>query len=373
MSVLVTDHYYRINWSTLSKIPRRRGSKPDINCFSQSNEKIVIEAKGATSTRTRSRQKSHALRQKRGTISAHVNIASCALLKEDAISDVDFSDPPIVPPDDLRYEQALLRADHFARVFNLIGQKELSEYFNLMRQRIVHDKDFDEFRRKQDLFNKIRKQYISLVLKARTYLGNIERFDDDLFVFTGIDEDLLSAFDFINFRDYEDDHLEEEGNNFYLLSDGLCIALLKNIRFLEDQIRPEQVPHHYEAFSIVDFDLTRESTVEKYLSYLFEKIGCKTEKKATLPSKRLDLLFTFGDKKVAVEVKRNLKSRNAEFLLEQLSQLAADESYKVLLITNSTVSPNIIRLFLSRNVTLIDRTALIEIIGRNEALLAYIE
>jgi len=84
-------------------------------------------------------------------------------------------------------------------------------------------------------------------------------------------------------------------------------------------------------------------------------------------------LFTFEDKKVVVEVKRYLNSRNAGFLLEPLAQLATDESYKILLITNSRLSPDTIQLFLSRNVTLIDRTALIEIIENNEALLTYIE
>jgi HJR/Mrr/RecB family endonuclease len=159
-----------------------------------------------------------------------------------------------------------------------------------------------------------------------------------------------------------------------LLSDGLCIALLKNIRFLETQIRSEQIPHHYEAFSIVDFDYSRESTVVKYLSYLFEKIGCKTQKEATLDSKlRPDLLVTFEDKRVAVEVKRYLNSRNATFLLERFAQLATDKSYKILLITNSRLSPDTIQLFLSKNVTLIDRTALYEIIERNEALLSYVQ
>jgi len=374
LSVLVADHYYKINWNTLAKIRRRRGSKPDINCFSQSNEKIVIEAKGATSARARTRQKSHALQQKIGAVFAQANIASCALLKEDSISDVDFSDPPFIPPEDARYEESLFRADHYARVFNMIGQKELSEYFNLMRQRIMYDKDFDEFKRKLNLFNKIRKRYIRLTLRARRYLGTVEKFDDDLFVFTGIHERLLHAFDFINFRDYKDDYFEEEENHFYLLSDGLCIALLKNIRFLEPQIRPEQIPYHYEAFSIVDFDHSRESTVVKYLLYLFERIGCKTQKEAPLDSKlRPDLLFTFEDKKIVVEVKRYLNSRNATFLLERLAQLATTKSYKILLITNSRLGPDIVQLFLSRNVALIERTALKEIIERKETLLNYIK
>jgi len=374
LSVLTADHFYGIDWNTVTKIKRTRGSKPDIKCFSLANELIIIEAKGTTSVYTRNTQKSAALRQKNTVASAHVKVGSCTLLNENSISDVDFFDPPFIPTTDIRYEKALQRADHYARVFNLIGQKELSIYFSLMRQRIVHNKNFSEFNYKQDLFSKIKMHYIRLSLGQHFYYGSIERLDNELFIFTGIEEELLNAFDFINFKDYKEQYFEEEGNRFFLFSDGLCIAFLTNIRFFEDQIRYEQIPHHYEAFTIVDFDHSKEPTIKKYLSYLFEKVGCKTIKETTFNFKlRPDLLVSFKDKKIWVEVKKYLNLTNARFILERLAQLQSNEFFKILLITNSKPSMNISDMFLSKEIELIDRTALTEIIKRKEALLRYIK
>jgi hypothetical protein len=302
-----------------------------IKCFSNSNELLIVEAKGATSKRGRSYQKSCALRQK-NVMQAHVNLASCALLKEDSISDIDFSDPPFLPPNGARYERALLKADHYTRVFNLIGQKELSEYFNLMRKRILHNQNFSDFDYKQKLFDKIKKQYIKIHIGGRFYFGNIEKLDKELLIFLGVDEKLLSMDSFVNFEGYEDRHIEEGMNNFFLLSDGLCIALLKNIQFIEKQIRYEQIPHHYDPFSMADFDYSRESTIVDYLSYLFEKVGCEIQKyPISTEGLRFDLIVGLKDRKFGVEVKRYLNSRRLDTLLETLSQLANRNLYKMLL------------------------------------------
>jgi hypothetical protein len=372
LSVLVAEHYYRINWSTLGKIRRTRGSKPDIKCFSNTNEEIRIEAKGSTNKHTRRCQKSHALRQKNNPSPADVNVASCALLKENSISDVDFSDPSVIPPEDARYERSLLKADHYARTFNLIGQNELSRYFNLMRQRIIHDRDFAGFDYKQKLLDKIKKEYIEIRRGGRSYLGNIEKFDANSFIFIGIDESLLTVYSFVEFNGYDDKIIKENANNFYLFSDGLCIALLKDISFLVDQIKYEQIPHHYSSFSITDTDFSKESTIVDFLSYLFEKVGCKIERYPSSNEMRYDLLVTFGDKKVLVEVKKYLRPKSRSYIHNLMSYLARKPPLRLLLFTNSSVSADLRQFFLANNITLIDRTALSEIIRDNELVLKYV-
>jgi len=372
LSVLITDHYFRINWLTLAKNERRQGSKPDIKCLSHSNEALVVEAKGTTSKSGRSRQKTSALRQK-NAVQAHVNIASCALLRENVISDVDFSDPSFIPPEDVRYERSLLKADHYARVFNLIGQKELSKYFDLMRKRIIHNQEFLDFYNKQKLFDKIKTQYIKIGIGGRFYFGNVEKFEERLFVFIGIDESLLSVDSFVDFQGYEDQQIEEGMNSFYLLSDGLCIALLKNIDFIETQIKYGQIPHHFDPFSMIDFDYCRESTIVDYLSHLFEKVGCKIQKFPPILKPSFDLMVTYEGKGIAVEVKRYLNSRRIAFLLERPSPQDKVTKYKRLVVTNSKLSTNVVNQFREKNIELIDRTGLYEIIENNEALLKYLK
>jgi len=373
LSVLIADHYYKINWSTLGKIKRIHSSKPDINCLTNLNKKIVIEAKGTINESTRRKQKTDALNQKRNPSRAHVKIASCALLKENSISDVEFLDPSYIPPDDIRYEKSLLKADHYARTFNLIGQKELSKYFNLMRKRIIHNENFSEFYNKQKLFNKIKKEWIQIKKDERTYFGNIEILDKKSFIFIGIDESLLSVEDFINFEGYEDKYIEEEGNYFYILSDGLCLASLKNIEFLAEQIKYKQIFHHYDSFSIMDFDSSTDSTIIDFFSYLFERIGCKTEKYPYLNRKMVyDMLVTFEDKKIIVEFKKYLSSKNKDFISKLESYLTDKSIHKLLLITNTKVSTELRRFITEKNIFLIDRGDLKEIMRNNKVLLEYI-
>lgn len=375
LSVVITDHFYRIDWKTLTKEPRRRGSKHDINCTSLLNEVLIIEAKGSTHKSGRSRQKKAAHRQKNNPHTlANVRIASCALLNENSISDIDFFDPPIIPPEDERYRKSIMKADHYARVFNLIGQKELSKYFNLMRKRIIHNKEFSEFELKQELFSKIKTSYIRINIGRHSYFGNVEKFNDTLFVFIGFDSELLRVSSFIDFEGYEDEYVEEGENEFHLLSDGLCIALLRNIRFIEDQINLEEIPHHFDPFSVIDFDYCRESTITEYLSYLFEKAGCEIQKQGRrILNQNFDLLVKSKDRFVAVEIKRNLDKKKIMSLLERLSEFANKENYKIIFITNRYLSSNTLQSFRSKDIEVIDRVALYEITEDHKKLLKYLE
>lgn len=370
LSVLITDYLFRIDWNTLTKEPRGRHPSYDINCISHFNESLAVEAKGTTHKGSRSKQKNRARTQKNNS-QANVKIASCALLKEHSISDVDFFDPPIISPEDERYKKSIMKADHYTRVFNLIGQKELSKYFNLMRKRIINNKEFPEYKLKEKLYAKIKTNYIRISVGGHYYYGNIEKFND-FFIFTGLDRQLLSVNDFIHFEGYEGQYVKEGENEFQILSDGLCIALLKNIEFLENQISPEEIPHHFDYFSVIDFDYSEQSTIVDYLSYLFEKNGCEIQKQDSKRDQGFDLLIKCEDKLIAIQIKRYLNTKKMDPILERLSAYSSNQRYRTLLVTNRNLNQEILQTFRSRNIQVIDRAALYEITADHKKLLDYL-
>ena len=372
LSVLVTDYYYRIDWTTLGKIPRRKESKPDISCISLSNESITIEAKGSIDPNWNNCQKNYARDQKRGPTHSDVSVASCALLKEASISLVDYLDPPLIPPENPEYSRSLLKADHYARIFNLIGQKELSEYFSYMRQRILHDRDFNQFDRKQDLYKKIKTKYVKVGLGQKVYFGNIERHDDESLFFIGVDERLLNVYSFVRFEGHEDSYVENGDGNFYLSSDGLCIGFLKSLHSVEGQIQYDQIPNHYDSFLIEDFDRSREKTLMNYLFHVIGKVGGKVEKEPSLKA-RYDLAFSINGKKFALEIKRYASARYIENIRATLPLIPPKSPVKLILITNTMLSDKLGELIRSRNIILIDRLALRKIIEDNKIFLEYLQ
>jgi hypothetical protein len=372
LSVLVTDHYYKIDWTTLGKIPRRKKSAPDISCMSLSNESITIEAKGSIDAGWNGYQRSYAQDQKRGPIPSNVSVASCALLIEASISRVDYLDPPLIPPEDPEYSRSLLKADHYARIFNLIGQKELSEYFNYMRQRVLHDRDFRQFDRKQELYEKIKTKYVKIGVGHHVYFGNIERHDDDSLIFIGVDERLLNVYSFIQFEGREDNYVETDDGNFYLSADGLCIGYLRSLQSVKGQIQYDQIPNHYDSFSIVDFDRSREKTLTNYLSHVIGKIGGKVQKEFSI-DRRYDLAFSLNNKEFVLEIKRYSSDRYIESILAELQRVPPANQAKLILVTNIMLSDKHVELIRSRKIILIDRMALRKIIEDNETILEYLQ
>jgi hypothetical protein len=371
LSVIVTDHYYKIDWTTLGKISRHRRSQPDIACMLLSNESITIEAKGSTSIGWRNCQRNYASHQKHGPTPTQVSVASCALLKESSISDVDYLDPPLLPPEDPRYEKALLKADHYARIFNLIGQEELSKYFNYMRQRVLYDRDFEQFEKKQELYEKIKSQSVKIQVGQQLFLGNIEKHDEDSLIFIGIDDRLLNVYNFINFEAHEENFLKHNGDDFYLSSDGLCIGFLGSLRSVEGQIQYAQIPHYFDSFSIVDFDYSRESTLIGFLSHVITNSGGTVQQESSF-EREYDLLVVLNNRKFAIEVKRYISRRNLEITLGLLAHLQRMTPFQLVLITNTRVSEELSKLIRERNIILIDRSALCKIIDNNKTILDYL-
>jgi hypothetical protein len=377
LSVVVADYFFKLKWRTLSKISlKKRETKPDIKVFSGLNKQIVMEAKGTVHEYTKeNQQKPEALRQKLREPS-DINIASCALLKEYNISELDFLDPKTVPPLYWGNRQKFFAADHYTRIFNFIGQKELSEYFNLMRKRLKYDKNFNEYNRKEELYEKIKRDYIRIYRNNHTFLGNIERISNEKFIFIGIDKNLISLAGFLNFRDYKQDFFDkEEKNVFFSSSDGLCIAILENLDFIEQQISHIKIKHYQDSISIADIEMMNHFTLNKYFKYLFEQNGCKVEIEKGISVNRedsvkrvvADQVISYKDKEFIVEVKKYFK--NYKLLLEQLSRYKSNLVISnLILITLEKVNNSHLNELNNLGIKVIDRDSLKRII-RNPSVL----
>lgn len=381
LSVLIADHFYNLKWSTLGKIPLTRGkSKPDIRCFTSESQEIVIEAKGTISKYTRELQKKRSLQQK-GQVPADISISSCSLLKSEAISDVEFIDPPVIPPNDKKYTELILKADHYSRIFNFIGQQELSVYFNLMRKRIIHDTDFQEYSEKDKLFNKIKDDYVSISKFEKTFFGSIEKDSYGNFIFIGVDQNLISLKGFIEFRDYKiDSEMPENGHNlFYISSDGVCFAKLTDISFLQNQLQKRTIPHYQESTSMMDIDSMNKISFVNYIVYLFKKLNCTVKKDSHLQDTKIstrkvpDLIVIYNNIKILVEIKKSLQNNNLDFIHQLNKRAKKSQCEKSILITNKSLKKTLLNQANKLNVILIDRNTLKQIIQNNSLLLEYLK
>ena len=383
LSILITDYLYNIQWSTLAKIPLMgRQSKPDIKCLTNDSQEIVIEAKGTTNKSRRKKQKDHSLQQKR-TLPADIRISSCSLLKNEMISDVEYDDPPVIPPTDRKYTELLLKADHYSRVFNFIGQKELSLYFNLMRKRIIHNKEFHEYPEKDRLFNRIKNEYIRLSKFGKVFLGNIEMDNSGKYLFIGLDKTLVSLKGFIDFKDYTIDSndsniSENDTNTYYVSSDGLCFARLTDIGFLENQLKDKVISHYQESTSIIDIDSMNLSSFENYILYLFEKMDCTVIKDFSFQQKNTnerlfhDLIVVHNDNRILIEVKKSLSDEKLESIYQLVNYAEKCQCQKIILFTAKPIKEKLITQISNLNIALIDRKKLKHIVEDNSLLLEYL-
>ena len=381
LSVLIADYFYNIEWSTLAKIPLTSGqSKPDIRCFTSESQEIVIEAKGTIHESTRKKQKAKSLEQKI-KVPADIRISSCSLLKNEAISDAEFIDPPVIPPNDKKYTELLLKVDHYSRIFNFIGQKELSLYFNLMRERIIHDKEFPKYTEKDRLFNKIKNNYVRISKFEKQFLGNVEKADSGKFIFIGVDQNLISLKGFIEFKDYKNDvKMSEKSNNlFYISSDGLCFAKLTDISFLQEQLRDRTIPHYQDSTSMIDIDSMNHISFENYMVYLFKKLNCTVIKGSNFQDTNIDIrkvpdLIVIYDKiKILVEIKKSLQINNLDFIYQLNNRAKKSQCKKSILITTKSLQKNLLNQAKKLNVILIDRNTLMQIMQNNSLLLEYLK
>lgn len=380
LSILIANYFYDIQWSTLTKIALTgNASKPDIRCLTSQSKEMVIEAKGTINESTRITQKEHSLDQK-VTVSGDIRVSSCSLLKNEAISNVEFVDPPIIPPNDRKYRELLLKTDHYSRIFNFIGQNELSVYFSLMKKRIMYDMEFPEYSEKDRLFNKLKRDYITISKINKQFVGNIEKDSFGNFIFIGIDENLISAQGFIDFKDYNTDSeiTDDNNNSYYISSDGICFAKLTDITFLRNKLRGRTIPYYQESVSLIDLDSMNKISFTNYISYLFKRLNCTVLKELNLQDNDInmkyvpDLIVIHDDTKILVELKKSFRMNNFD-VIDQLNNYANKcQCQKSILITTKRLKENQLNQADKSTVTIIDRNRLQLILENNSLLLEYL-
>ena len=372
ISVCVADDLYRISWDSLERIIGS-GTRPDIRCRSRDDRIIIIEAKGSTQKISKGVH-DKAIEQKKKW-PGDVHIASLTLLCEDRKSSNESIDPPL-EDNDPRLDKRALMASHYAQVFSLLGQSELHRYFSLMKKRLIEgNAHFGEFFEKEEIFQKIKRDYLRIKIRNVEYFGKIERVEEGQFLFTGFDGNLLTYQGFVHFQTYEEPiELDQEENHFVVFQDGVCIGFIENMAPYQEMIGKRVIPHYQESTTISDIDYMDAYAFERYVEYVFKINGFKTKREVMSEKIReelFDLKVKRGGITYFVEIKQypvEIVRRRRKYPLMQTPGLIKSKEHRMILITNIEL-PNeeIIRLRKDDVIT-IDRIRLKGIV-KNPSLL----
>jgi hypothetical protein len=378
VAIQLTKKLFKINESTISKIKETNEKTMDFTCLSCNGEIINVEAKGSTSMYTRTKQIKHGLEQKIEGLnrnSADLKIISATLLNESAISHCIYRDPLAISPLDPEYKIKLMKADHYSRVFNLMGQKELSKYFGFMKKRLMYDKDFKEVKEKEYLYTKLKEDSLKFKFNNKEFIGNIYIVGKNQYQFVGFDKNLLSLSGFIDFQEYNSEIvISSEKNKIIISTDGLCIIYIRELNSLQDEFKKEinkmienkDIKHYQEYTSIYDLDMMNELAVEQYFNYLFFKAGYKVINECKHGNIRSDFFIIKKDKKYIIEIKINTKL-DIDKIEGQLLKYR-DFSAKVVLITNKNINKNNLLKLKKKEIIIIDRQSLMSILNNSVAL-----
>ncbi|SEP03264.1 hypothetical protein [Propionispora vibrioides] len=358
LAAIVADQLYGIRLNTLRRI-LTSGLRPDFTCFTHNNEELVIESKG-TCTHIDEATIQHAQEQK-GTANCNISIVSISRFQENTISEVEFLDPPTNDAcDNLETRIRIAMAEHYASVFSLIGQAELSRYFLHMKNRLLYDTQFPEFEEKTYLFTKIKNRYTKLNIQNKIYYGRIEQIDKELHRFSGIDERLLTINEFWSFEEYrEDTEFVEDNNTYYIFRDGLCIIDIKNLRPFKKKVKG-RIKNIQESTKITDVDHMNIINFENYIKYVFSINGWDVEHGNENFDLGWDLIVKKADKKYGVELKLASKPQR-EFSFDAVIKPRKGTFNKLILITNRELK-NYVKFRNIDNIVIIDRPILRQII-----------
>jgi hypothetical protein len=274
ISLLISEGLFNVDKTTITRI-NRSGLRPDFKGF-HGKRTVIWEAKGSLNS-IEDEIRDHAKRQIE-IEQADVAFISLAELKADCMSEVGLEDPePELPLDGSSLDIELAKVRHYVDAFNFIGQAKLSRYFELLGIRLEKDQKFLEFDEKIRLFQQLKNESPKIHIEQRNYLGNIERIRDNIYLFVGFDENLLSVYSFLNYNGYENDLIKENlGNAFIVTRDGICYGYIINLDQLItskiiERINTKKIPYYMDKFSIRDLDSMYDFQLVEYIRYLFKR------------------------------------------------------------------------------------------------------
>ncbi|MCP1132912.1 restriction endonuclease [Paenibacillus polysaccharolyticus] len=368
LALSVADYLYRIDSSTVVPI-KATNKRPDIRCFTMSNEELIIESKGYSNQRNLYNQKVTAVDQKNSR-KADIKVVSLTLINEEDATSTHFVDPPSEPDaDDIEKRKKMMRAEHYSSVFNFFGQKELSEYYLLMMKKIGNENDELVVNDKENIFNKIKDTYVTIGLNHRYYYGTVEKVGKNKYTFLGVEEILLYFRGFQNFEVSESDiSVEEQGNLYFIQKDGVIIGSIKNIEPFINQIhtRGGEIKHFQEHTTLTDVDNMDVIHFEIFTKYLFEENNFEVvTQKENYKDKGYDYVVSRNGIEYCVHLK-HFKNPKRSIRVDDLELI--NDKRKVVFITNANVSPTF-----TSNLMTIDRNLLKRAIQKPDRLTDWLE
>lgn len=380
ISVCVLDYLYKIKWGTLIKIPASNKKRSaDYKCFAKVSRQrrsrsIIVESKGSLS----SYRLAVAAEQKNAE-RANIKIASSVVLTSQN-SVCKMKDPPINSDKNQLFQERLLLTNHYIRVFNLIGQPQLSRYFKMMKGRIKEGDRYLGLSNKQKVFRDIRDNYFKVKKDNKTFAGRVDYLGGNKYIFTGLDIDLIFYEGFYNFNEYESELVFNLGksNKFIAHKDGICIGYIDNINGLPENYRlrviqdleDSKIKHIQEYTTIVDIDYMDGTDVEKYFKYIFNNLNIRYNQEYKENEQRYDFLINYKGKNFIVEINKFLpyrETKRIDFKFEYFQKL----NTPVIYIANTIVPKEYYKKY--DNIKIIDRSLLKKIIKKNYLFLKSIE
>lgn len=366
LAAVITDKLFGIKSNTLAKI-NVYGKRPDFQCSTKLNKFMVIEGKGTLSKYKRVTQIKRAQEQK-VTRPADIKIVSSSLLKTSVISHVKYLDPSVIPPDDPEYMKRILMAHHYSQAFNYIGQRDLSLYFSLMAKRIMKDKNFRQYSTKEKMFEDIKTEYLKVNLNGYTFLGRVDLLEEGRYIFSGFDERLLYLAGFLDFEEYPEPYIfRSEDNQFNVFRDGICLGFIDDLSKLpsdlvsaiQSQIMAGRVKNYQEYTTIEDIDGMDGLAFSNFFAYILKIIGFKLSSIENRDELHGDFFLKYKNKPIIIEVKK-VSRYISRSTIENLIQKNKD--YKLILVTNGNLTKQVYDFINHKDLTIIGRNELIEII-----------
>lgn len=279
LSVVVMRQLFDVQRSTISKIIGVSSRRPDWACFLRNGDKLLVEAKGSTSKVRSKTQLKKAIEQK-NAMSGNVKVAAATLLKEDATSEMKIVDPPVEGDGEMNdMLHHIYRANHYTSVFSFLGDDILSQYFEKMAKRLSGEIEEREMNEKELMYQELAYNNPRLELFGKSFSGHLYGPVNGQYLYIAVDTRLLSYRGFMDFHDYDEDFSrEEEGNQYFVHSDGIMVVNVMNAETFVSRHRLKSIRLNVDNIIISDIDSIKDSTFDRYVRYLLSKCYGQVER-----------------------------------------------------------------------------------------------
>lgn len=277
LSVVVVKELFDIQESTINKIKSISSQRPDWQCLTRDNRKLIVEAKGSINKYTSTQQLKGAVDQK-NAIAGDVKIATATVLNEDIISVMTVVDPPITSGEQNEMQRHAFRAYHYASVFSFLGDDVLSLYFEKMARRLSGRIREREMNDKEMMYKELTYHAPTVLFADIECSGHLYGPMNNQYLFLGVDKTLLSYRGFIDYNDAEEERIvNEKGNEYILQPDGILVINITNPTAFQERNQIEAIGVGMDRIALSDLDSLRGNSFKRYVKYLLDKCVDNTE------------------------------------------------------------------------------------------------